>query len=67
MSYFFHRGIVRHQINVEEHNPEYCSDADRLDGWGTDPNCPAPLFGAGEPSVSVYLSRCIFPENELFI
>ncbi|XP_033111604.1 cytochrome b-245 heavy chain-like [Anneissia japonica] len=40
-------GIVRHQTNVEDHNPKKC--ADYPDSWSTMDDCKnAPMFAGGE-------------------
>ncbi|KAK2176501.1 hypothetical protein NP493_660g01059 [Ridgeia piscesae] len=38
-------GLVRHQTNTEEHDPEYCQH--HYQDWGHIPQCPDPQFAAG--------------------
>ena len=41
-------GFVRHQTNLDEHDPEICLD--RIGEWGKTPECPLPNFAPSPPS-----------------
>ena len=45
----FRRGIVRGQVNLDEHDPKFCED--KYKQWGSIPECPDPQFAAGGPGV----------------
>ena len=56
--------VIKEQINLDEHNPEWCSQPQNLEIWGDSGNlCPVPEYTGENLNLNIARKKFIYLKN----